>query len=180
MYTAAGKAKPVAGVVRQAFTGSLVPHVLNPGFVPLPDGSGIPALWHPWFVSGTMGVAAGRGLSGGNALAFAHTVHQSGGASSFYAIPMQPVIYGQTWTASVMARGRNATGTTLIQLAWYDRNGHWLGSANSRNLTLGTTSWAPLRVTSQVPDHAAAVRIFLQSSTNSGSAYFAKPSWSVS
>jgi hypothetical protein len=180
LYTAAGVEKPVGVVVHQSFAGQLTPHVLNPAFTPLTDGSGQPADWNPWFASGTMGVVAGAGPNGANVLGFSGTAQQVGGASSYYQIPMQPLVHGQTWKASVWARGVAATGTTEIQLAWYTKDGHWLGSTRSSNMTLGTSSWQLLQVTGSVPSAADAVRIYLQSSDNTGSTYFYSPSWSVS
>jgi hypothetical protein len=180
LFQVDGHAKPAAKVVAKAFKGTLRPHVLNPGFTPLRDGSGLPQQWLPYYPSGTMKVARGAGPGSSNAVLFRGTRHLAGGMSSLYAIPMQPVIAGQRWSASILARGRRGTGTSVMEIAWYDNEGRWLASSSSANLPLGTIGWRTLHETATVPSGASSVRIYISSGGNAGSTWFSHPRWTVS
>jgi len=97
---------------------------------------------------------------------------QSNAVPAFYVTPSITIIPGAAYTATVWARGQNATGGTRIALSWWSGSNVWLGQAESAWLPSGTTRWTKLIVRTIAPASAAHVQIHLKSSYNSGTVWF--------
>jgi hypothetical protein len=174
------KAKPAAHVVHTAFANKLKPHVLNPSLAPAAGPQVRPAQWYPWYPSGTVRILPHAGPGKDNAVELQHTTAQSGGVTSFYTVPMQPVVPGQRWTATIQARGINATGWSTLVVAWFNSSGQWIGNVTSQPLAAGTTGWKTLQVNTTAPSDATGVWVSFDSGSNSGATLFAAPNWHVS
>jgi hypothetical protein len=171
-------AKRAASVVTSAFRGTLTGAPTNGNFADVVAGF-LPAAWWSWMPSGVMSVAPGQGVGGDNALALGKTANQAAGITSWYTVPTQVVKPGQTWQASVQARGASSTGLNDLTLGWSDASGRWIGNSTSAALPGASTSWATLSVTAKPPVGATSVRIYLRSEANSGTVYFSRATWSV-
>jgi hypothetical protein len=166
-----GTPKPAAHAVAMAFSGT--PDLsFNNGFE-VDDGTGLPANWLLWqpesaeFARDTQVRHSGqasariRGSSTGRS-----------GEPAFYVTPVREIQPDRSYTATVWARGAQATGTTRLTLAWFDPAGKFLSLNASSSLPTGTSDWTPLGVRARAPHNAGYVEIHLASKNNRGSAWF--------
>ncbi len=180
LYRSDHTPKPAVATVKAAFNGTLEVVTPNSKFNAISQSDSLPAEWKSYCPSGVMTVEPTQGINGTNALMFSDTIKPVKGTSSFYTIPMQPVIPGQTWTASVWAHGTSATGQSDLTIAWYSIGGHWLGNSTSQPLHSGTTSWTQLTLSTQAPPGSAAAWVSVRSGGNNGTVWFSDPTWAVS
>jgi hypothetical protein len=172
LYHIDGTAKPIATSLSAIFAGNPVDTAFDNGFEQ-DDGSGMPADWRIWqptaavfardtTVAHTGGASVRIGASGVG----------PNGLPSFFATPITFVAPGESYGASVWARGANATGFTVISLGWFDTDGKWISTDSSTPLKGGTTDWTQLTVTARAPASAASAQISLVSANNSGTVWF--------
>jgi len=174
-----GHPKPAAVVVAAAFAGRLSTQPYNGDFADLVDGGARAAGWTAWMPTGSARVEPGQGVGGANALVFSGTRRQEHGLTSWRTVPTQAVRPGDTWTVTVHARARDASGLNDVALAWFDARGHWLGNTSSNQLGTGQQGWQVLVATGAVPAAARAVEIHLRSAGNSGEVDYSQVNWTV-
>jgi hypothetical protein len=174
-----GTPKPAVPVVSDAFAGTLTAEPFNGNFSYTVDGGKGAAGWRPWMPSGSAHVERGTGLDGGNALVFSGTDHQPDGITAWYTVPAEPIQPNGTWTVTVHARGRAATGTNDVALAWFDGDGTWLGNTVSAPLQPDVDGWQKLIARGTAPATAQAVEIHLRSEGNDGEVVYSQVAWTV-
>ena len=181
LYRLDGTPKPAARVVAAYFAGR--PLSLNVNYSlhqRVPDGIGgsLPALWR---------INAFDGQVGWDPV----VVHQSSGsvrmsqtrgpdsAAAIWTVPVSPdVVPGQAVTASVWAKGTNATGGNRLAIAFFDATGVYCGQIESGWLPEGTTDAVRLVATGLAPPAANYVRLYLKSTNNSGTVWFSHVAYS--
>ncbi|MGH6653795.1 MAG: hypothetical protein ACRDVE_01160 [Actinocrinis sp.] len=176
-----GTPKPAAAVIRQLFRTGGIGDDFNAGFsqaVATPGGE-LPAVWRLWepdqahFAHDpTVGHNA-RGSAG---------ISDSGGSDTgvpaFYTVPVQPQVGpGLRYRVTAWARGHGATGTTVVNLSWFDSRGVFMSGADSPGLSPGDTDWTELAATGTAPPGAAFAEIWLKSAHNTGTAWFDDVTW---
>ena len=134
----------------------------------------LPALWRLWD-------------NGEEQFAFDPTVGHDGPGSArisdsdgtykdmpgFYTVPIQPqIVTGCQYRVTAWVRGRAATGTTVVDVSWYDAEGDFISGTDSTGLGPGDTDWTELQATGTAPPAAAFAEIWLKSAENSGTVWF--------
>ncbi len=176
LYRTDGSAKPAQSSITSIFNGRTIDMSFNNGFESL-DGSGLPVDWNLW-QSSTDGYTATfasdctTAHTGNCSAEISNSVSNAKGTPGFYLEPVKYIVPGQSYTATVYAKGLNATGFTNITLAWFDANFNFLGNDSSSSLPTGTTGWTQLSVTATAPAAAANVEIHVVSGNNTGTVWF--------
>jgi hypothetical protein len=173
LFRVDGSAKPAAAAVRDLFAGAPVSG-FDGGFEEIEHGVAPtePALWR------RLGAAAFArdttvAHSGGASASIAGVAGVATSGALYATATSTPWVYpGETTTLSVWARGRGATGTTTISIAYYGIDGHRLGRTDSPPLADGTTPWTQLVVQAAAPPAAAFFRIQLRSDGDVGRVWF--------
>jgi hypothetical protein len=76
------------------------------------------------------------------------------------------------YTLGAWVSGRQATGTTEVDIVWIDYQGQEVGTTASSPLPAGDTAWTRLAATATPPAGAVTAQLRLCSSGNAGSAWF--------
>lgn len=172
IYRADGTPKEAAQTFSAIFGQAYINTSFNNGFE-LATSSGLLTNWKRWQPeSASFAQDIGVAHSGVASGRISESSGTSAGFPAFYVTPIQPIVPGQTYAASVWARGTNATGITRLMLAWFDVYGGWLGNSSSADLPGGSTDWTLLQVMDQAPSKARFTEIHLVSAGNTGSAWF--------
>ena len=170
MFRADGSPKPAAATMSGVLAGLPVSTDFNGGFEE-PAGAD-PADWRiqqpddATFARDTAVAHSGR--------ASARIEGSTPGTAQppcWFVEPMTPVTREEA-TLSAWVRGRQATGTTEVDIAWLDYAGREVGRVASTPLPLGDTGWTRLTASGTPPLSAVATRIRLCSSGNAGAAWF--------
>jgi hypothetical protein len=176
-----GTPKPAAAVIRELFRSENVSDEFNNGFsqgVSTPQGE-LPAVWQLW-EPGQAHFALDPAV-GHDAPGSARISDSSGsdtGFPAFYTVPVQPqVVPGSQYSVTAWVRGRKATGTTLVNISWFNSQGVFMSGANSACLAAGSTHWTELEATGSAPPGAAFAEIWLKSAGNSGTVWFDDITW---
>jgi len=172
IYRADGTPKEAVHTFGNIFGQTYIDTSFNNGFE-LATSSGLLTNWKRWEPqSGSFArdiTVAHSGVASGK---ISNSSGTSSGLPAFYLSPIPPIVPGQMYTASVWARGSNATGMTRLMLAWFDVHGEWLGNLSSADLPGGSTDWTQLQVMDQAPLSARFAEIHLVSAWNDGAAWF--------
>jgi hypothetical protein len=177
-----GTPKPAAAVIRRLFLTGSVSDDFNGDFsqaVSTPQGE-LPAVWRVWEPDQAhfaLDPAVGHDTPGGSA-----SISGSGGSDAgipaFYAVPVQPQITpGCRYRVTAWARGSGATGTTVVNLSWFDDQGVFMSGSDSAGLGPGDTGWTELEAVGTAPPGAAFAQIWLKSAHNSGTVWFDDVTW---
>ena len=111
--------------------------------------------------------------TGTSSVRISRSTGDSTGVPSFYTSPTAAhIVAGQTYTASVWAKGQASTGTNQIALAFFSVTGAYLGTTVSSAMASGTTTWTQLTVSAVAPAGATTVQIHCKSAHNSGTVWF--------
>ena len=188
LYTTSGTPKPAARVISQLFTNGTINTGFNNDFTQ--GANGTPAIWTPSCLNGaaTSWEAAG-GHTNGGFISFSNTKTlfrptPSGPKAvcwpSLFVEPITGALVkaNQSFTATAQAQGLGATGTNVLQIAWFNASGGYISNATSKPLPAGTTTWTPLSVTSAAPPGASFGKIYLASTNNTGTVRFSNVAWS--
>lgn len=171
MYRTDGTPKRAAASINAMFGSDAIDTSFNNGFEQ--DALGLPTNWLRWqSENATFARDENVAHSGRASARVSNSTANQRGLPAFYLSPVKPIVYGQTATASVWARGEHATGMTRLTLAWFDAHQKFIGANSSMNLPAGTTPWTELCVAVPVPLHAAYVEIHLVSANNRDAAWF--------
>jgi hypothetical protein len=181
LFDTDGTPKPAAAVISRLFHTGEVSDDFNSDFsqsVATPGG-GLPAVWRLWDrgeahfaldpTVGHQGPGSAR-------------ISDSGGTDKdmpgFYTVPVQPqVVPGCQYRVTAWVRGRGATGTTVVNVSWYDAEGVFITGSDSTGLGSGDTNWTELQATGTAPPGAAFAEIWLKSAENSGTVWFDDVTW---
>jgi hypothetical protein len=176
-----GTPKPAAAVIRQAFQTGVVSDAFNSGFsqaVATPQGE-LPAVWRIWepgeahFASDP---AVGHDAPG--AARISGSLGSDADMPAFYTVPVQPqIVAGCRYRVTAWVRGQAATGTTVVNVSWYNAQGVFMSGSDSAALSPGDTDWTELEATGTAPTGAAFAEIWLKSAENSGTVWFDDVTW---
>jgi hypothetical protein len=167
-----GTYKPLATSIQALYTNGTLSTDYNSDFTG--QSGGLPLDWSTQ--DATQGTLAWDGTVGHDALGSASLSNTSSSSSAipnFNVIPINNLSgVGQTVTDSVWAKGTNATGSNVVDIAWFDANGTYISNADSTALPGGTTNWTQLSVTATAPASAVYFQEDLKSADNSGTVWF--------
>ena len=180
-----GIPKPAADVIDRLFTTGNISSDFNADFSRAVSTAGgeLPAVWRLWRPDEArfaLDPDVGHGGAGGSA-----RVSGSGGSDAdmpaFYTVPVQPqVTPGCRYRATAWVRGSEATGTTVVNVSWFDGQGVFMSGSDSPALGPGDTDWTELEATGTAPPGAAFAEIWLKSAHNSGTVWFDDVTWTRS
>ncbi|MGH3166033.1 MAG: hypothetical protein ACRDN0_09085 [Trebonia sp.] len=176
-----GTPKPAAGVIRTLFRSGKVGGGFNGDFsqaVTTPREK-LPAVWQVWDggqAHFALDPSVGHDAPGSG------RISGSGGSDdtfpAFYTVPVQPeIVPGDRYRVTAWARGQRATGTTVVNISWFNRQGVFMSGIDSARLGAGDTGWTELEATGVAPPGAAFAEIWLKSARNSGTAWFDDVTW---
>lgn len=180
-----GSPKPAAAVIRRFFRAGQTGDGFNQDFtqaVTTARGE-LPAVWRLWEPDRggfALDPAVGRGRPGGSA-----RISGSGGSDAdmpaFYTVPVQPqTVPGCGYRVTAWVRGRAATGSTVVNVSWFDTRGVFISGSDSAGLRPGETDWTELTATGTAPPAAAFAEIWLKSARNRGTVWFDDVTWTRS
>lgn len=176
-----GTPKPAAAVISRLFHTGEVGDDFNSDFsqgVATPAGE-LPAVWREWEpdqAQFALDPAVGHGAPG------SARISDSGGSDAdmpaFYTVPVQPeIVPGCQYRVTAWVRGQAATGTTVVNVSWYNAQGVFMSGTDSAGLDPGETDWTELEATGTAPPGAAFAEIWLKSADNSGTVWFDDVTW---
>jgi hypothetical protein len=179
LYRTDGSAKPAAASVSAVMAGGAVDTTIDNGFESCTAGS-TPPQWLIYHGSeGQFACDMTVSHSGTASARISQSTGDSAGEPAFYETPIVgTLVPGKTYTATVWARGLNATGATGVVIAWFSATTGWLSNTSSAALPAGTTNWTQLTASGVAPAGATYVQIHLRSSYNTGTAWFDDVSFS--
>jgi hypothetical protein len=97
---------------------------------------------------------------------------------AFYTVPVQPrIMPGGRYRVTAWVRGYRATGTTVVNVSWFNSQGIFMSGSDSAGLGSGDTGWTELEATGVTPPGAAFAEIWLKSAHNSGTVWFDDVTW---
>jgi len=177
-----GTPKPAAAVIRRLFDTGNISDDFNTAFsqaVTTPQGE-LPAVWRLWEPDQAhfaLDPAVGHDSPGGSA-----RISSSGGSDAdmpaFYTVPVQPqTVPGYRYRVTAWVRGSGATGTTTVNVSWFDSQGVYMSGSDSAALNPGDTDWTELEAIGTAPQGAAFAEIWLKSAHNSGTVWFDDVTW---
>jgi hypothetical protein len=176
-----GTPKPAAAVIRQLFRSGNVSDGFNNDFsqaVTTAQGK-LPAVWRLWEPGQArfaLDPAVGHDAPGSARISGSGGT--DGGVPAFYTVPVQPqVIPGDPYRATAWVRGRRATGTTVVNISWFNSQGVFMSGSDSASLGPGDTDWTELEATGVAPPRAAFAEIWLKSARDSGTVWFDDVTW---
>ena len=176
-----GTAKPAAAVIRRLFQTGEVSDDFNGDFsqgVATPQGT-LPAVWRLWEPDQArfaLDPSVGHDASGSASIS--DSLGSDGGVPAFYTVPVQPqVVPGAQYGVTAWVRGRQVTGTTVVNVSWYNNQGVYMSGSDSAALNPGDTDWTELEATGTAPPGAAFAEIWLKSADNSGTVWFDDVTW---
>lgn len=180
-----GTPKPAAGVVREVFRDASVSADFNGGFsqaVTTPQGE-LPAVWRLWepdHAQFALDPDVGHDTPGG-AARIAGSGGDDASMPAFYTVPVRPqIVPGGRYRVTAWVRGRRATGTSVVNVSWFDSRGVYISGCDSAGLGSGDTDWTELEATGVAPPAAAFAQIWLKSARNSGTVWFDDVTWARS
>jgi hypothetical protein len=182
LFTTHRSSKPSADAIRRLFRTGAVATSFNNSFESgvRAGGGSLPTQWS--IVDPDAAQFAQDPQVAHSGSASARISDSAGTASVVPAFEITPplgwVTPGQSYRASVWARGTNATGASRLAIAWFSGTGAYLGQVQSTSLRLGTSSWTLLTAQGSAPAATAYVEIHLKSSDNGGSVWFDDVTWS--
>jgi hypothetical protein len=98
-----------------------------------------------------------------------------------YTLPVQPQITpGCRYRVTAWVRGYRASGTTVVNVSWFNSRGVFMSGSDSAGLSPGDTDWTELEATGTAPPGAAFAEIWLKSARNSGTVWFDDVTWTRS
>jgi hypothetical protein len=176
-----GTPKPAAAVVSRLFHTGEISDDFNEGFaqaVTTPQGV-LPAVWRLWEPDQArfaLDPAVGHDAPG------SARISDSGGSDAgmpaFYTVPVQPqIVPGYQYRVTAWVRGHQATGTTVVNVSWFDSRGVFMSGSDSADLGPGDTGWTELEATGTAPPGAAFAEIWLKSAHDSGTVWFDDVTW---
>jgi dockerin type I repeat protein len=176
LYRTDGSAKPSATTLSSIFNGGAIDLGFNNSFEQL-DSAGLPIDWQTWQnpslgFTATFASDCTAAHTGSCSAEISNSISDSSGTPGFYLEPVQYIVPGGSYTATVYAKGQSATGLNRITLAWYDSNFNYLGKVASAALPTGTTNWQQLSVTATAPANAGYMELHLESGNNTGAVRF--------
>jgi hypothetical protein len=170
--------RTVANAAVQAGIPPVAPWILNDIVDPNnsfeQDAGGYPAYWRLWgWGSATFARDATVSHSGSaSARLNATTTASWGTAPSFYTAPVDGAVAGHSYSLSGWVRGSAATGSTVVAIGFFDSHGSWLGQAVSAQMAHGDSGWTQLTASGVAPAGTVFRVLYLESTNNSGSAWF--------
>jgi hypothetical protein len=97
---------------------------------------------------------------------------------AFYTAPVLPrVVPGCAYRVTAWVRGSRATGTTVVNVSWFDNRGVFLSGTDSAALGPGDTGWTRLQAIGTAPPAAAFAEVWLKSAHDSGTVWFDDVAW---
>jgi hypothetical protein len=97
---------------------------------------------------------------------------------AYYTVPVTPqILPGGHYRVTAWARGRAATGITVVNLSWFNGQGVFMSGRDSVSLPAGDTNWTELQATATAPPGAAFAEIWLKSADDSGTVWFDDVTW---
>ena len=176
-----GTPKPAAAVIRQLFQSGDVSDAFNSDFsqaVATPQGE-LPAVWRLWepdqahFAQDS---AVGHDAPGSASIS--DSLGSDANMPAFYTVPVQPrIVPGCQYRVTVWVRGQAATGTTVVNVSWFNKQGVFMTGSDSAPLGPGDTDWTELAATGTAPTGAAFAEIWLKSAEDSGTVWFDDVTW---
>jgi hypothetical protein len=165
-----GSPKPAAAAMAAFYGGQTPDESFNNSFE---SGGQTPGCWLTWQTDHAS-FALDRAVSrtGSASARISSSKSSFLGLPAWYATPSKPIHGGVSYTASVYARGLEATGQTRMALAWFDSNSRFLGNDGSSSMANGTSDWQLLTLHAVAPREAAYVQIHLVSTNNTGTVWF--------
>jgi hypothetical protein len=171
LYSPTGQWEPSVSVVQQAFAGGNY-NTSNLNFSLTSDN--LPLVWNTYFSDeGKLAYDPATKYLGSNAVSISAAAQGNSGSPSFFLVPTNPVISGQTWTVSAMAKGSDVNGTAQVSLSWYNSAGTYIGLSSGGALPQGNPGWTKLSVSAKVPAGAVGVQVYLKSDGIAGTVWFA-------
>ncbi|HET9170673.1 MAG TPA: hypothetical protein VFN97_14630 [Actinospica sp.] len=176
-----GTPKAAASVISTLFRTGLLGDDSNRDFsqaVTAPQGR-LPAVWRLWEpdqADFALDPVVGHGEPG--AARISDSRGSEGGMPAFYTVPVQPqIVAGRRYRVTAWVRGRRATGTTVVNVSWFNGLGTFMSGTDSASLSSGDTDWTELEATGTAPTGAAFAEVWLKSSDNSGTVWFDDITW---
>jgi hypothetical protein len=173
--------KPAASVISGLFHTGDVSDDFNSDFsqgVTTPQGE-LPAVWRLWEsdqADFALDPTVGHGEPGSARIS--DSGGSGGGMPAFYTVPVQPqILPGCRYRVTAWVRGRAATGTTVVNVSWFNDQGVFMSGADSADLSPGDTDWTELDATGTAPPGAAFAEIWLKSAHNTGIVWFDDVTW---
>ncbi|HEU5354909.1 MAG TPA: hypothetical protein VFU65_10630 [Actinocrinis sp.] len=177
-----GTPKPAAAIISRLFHSGPISDDFNSDFsraVATAQGE-LPAVWRLWDpgqADFALDPGVGHDTPGGSA-----RISGSGGSDAdmpaFYTVPVQPQISpGSQYRVTAWVRGHRATGTTVVNVSWFDSQGVYLSGSDSTALKPGDPDWTQLQATGTAPPGAAFAQLWLKSAQNSGTVWFDDVTW---
>ncbi|MBS2964720.1 hypothetical protein KGA66_16805 [Actinocrinis puniceicyclus] len=176
-----GKPKPAAAVIRRIFHGASIGDDFNGDFsqaVTTPRGE-LPAVWRLWEPDqARFALDPARGHETPGSARISDSGGSAEGMPAFYTVPVQPqTVPGYRYRVTAWVRGQAATGTTVVNVSWFDSRGVFISGCDSAALDPGDTDWTELEATGTAPPAAAFAEIWLKSAHNSGAVWFDDVTW---
>jgi hypothetical protein len=178
-----GTPKPAAAVIRRLFRSGSVGDGFNNGFSQAVTTSAgeLPAVWRLWEPGQArfaFDPAVGHDAPG------SARISDSGGSAAgvpaFYTVPVQPqIVPGDRYRVTAWVRGREATGTTVVTISWFNGQGVFMSGTDSASLGAGDTDWTELAATGVPPPGAAFAEIWLKSARDFGTVWFDDVTWAA-
>jgi hypothetical protein len=176
-----GTPKPAAAVISQLFHTGDVGDDFNSDFsqgVATPSGE-LPAVWRLWEpgqAQFALDPAVGHGAPG------SARISNSGGSDAdmpgFYTVPVQPqIVPGCQYRVTAWVRGQGTTGTSVVNVSWFNAQGVFMSGSDSARLDPGDTDWTELEATGTAPVGAAFAEIWLKSADDLGTVWFDDVTW---
>lgn len=176
-----GTPKPAASVVRQFFRTGTVSADFNSDFsqtVRTSQGE-LPAVWRLWEPDQAhfaLDPTVGHSASGSASIEGSDG--SDAGMPAFYTVPVEPrVVPGDRYRVRAWVRGSGATGTTVVNVSWFDSRGVYMSGADSASLGPGDTDWTELEAMGTAPPGAAFAEIWLKSAHDAGTVWFDDVTW---
>jgi hypothetical protein len=171
-----GAPKPAAAVIRRLFQTGDVSADFNGDFsqaIATPQGE-LPAVWRLWEPDQahfTLDPTVGHDSPGSARIS--DSLGSDANMPAFYTVPVQPqIVPGCQYRVTAWVRGHDATGTTVVNVSWFNTRGVFMSGSDSASLSPGDTDWTELEATGTAPPGAAFAEIWLKSADNSGVVWF--------
>ena len=181
LLNADGTPKPAASVVSQLFHAGYVSDDFNSDFsqaVATPQGE-LPAIWRLWEPDQAhfaQDPSVGHDAPGSASIS--DSLGSDGDMPAFYTVPVQPqIIPGDQYRVTAWVRGQKATGTTVVNVSWFNDQGVYMSGSDSAALAPGDTDWTELDATATAPPGAAFAEIWLKSADDAGTVWFDDVTW---
>jgi hypothetical protein len=178
-----GAPKPAAEVIRKLFRSEMVSQDFNGEFtqaVTTPGGK-LPAVWRIWQPNqGHFAWDPSVGHDSPGSARISDSAGADGSMPAFYTVPVQPQVTTNHWyRVTAWVRGRAATGSTVVNISWFNDTGVYMSGVNSPSLQAGDRDWTELQATGTAPPGAAFAEIWLKSAHDTGTVWFDDVSWTA-